>query len=612
MNKSLINEINRFRAMSGLPLINEQGVLDNLLSSGAKRVQTFDDVISLLNYQGKDLTDEQITNISGNLQRNGIIDYSTAKAFEDTLRSNIKLKNALTNQSANFIEEIKKLNNVPENFINLVDNAVKISPQRRTELAQEVILWQFKIPKSNINVWFNDLDTSFFNALSKLDGYNLTLHSADEFYDVVDSYINNKLILAQNNGMSKEMANEVFTIFSNKMKTDSNTSKVISLFRSKGAVSDLPKRTKSVKFGDDVNTGWFHVKKWATNSNFNELDQTQTLKTPYETADKSYLNKPNDPTFLPKDSGTPKVSVKYMDFELGATTSDFKVVKDVFPPNDVLLSEIKKIIDRRLAWLRSPEYYSRRMKLTGESTEEIDVAVEKIRKYIDEDLIIKFERDPSRTAYGVASQEPRLYRTNEVLEGGRKEILIQPQETNIQMFNSLDHEIDHIMTAVIDGGASGKANKTLLDNYKGVLNLNHPVYNTFNWIKDVFEGIKGGEIKLKRNDWTKYLNDDAEKVARLNRLNNYFKNKYNLSDQTKLTDENMDSLWAEYIDEWIPNGAPEGLEDIKFLLDEFYDKNPIKRSFFESSLKKELKNALNVTFAISALITMNSFEEKNQ
>jgi hypothetical protein len=252
------------------------------------------------------------------------------------------------------------------------------------------------------------------------------------------------------------------------------------------------------------------------------------------------------------------------------------------------------------------------MKLTGESTEEIDVAVEKIRKYIDEDLIIKFERDPSRTAYGVASQEPRLYRTNEVLEGGRKEILIQPQETNIQMFNSLDHEIDHIMTAVIDGGASGKANKTLLDNYKGVLNLNHPVYNTFNWIKDVFEGIKGGEIKLKRNDWTKYLNDDAEKVARLNRLNNYFKNKYNLSDQTKLTDENMDSLWAEYIDEWIPNGAPEGLEDVKYLLDEYYTKNPIKRSFFESSLKKELKNALNLTFAISALITMNSFEEKNQ
>ena len=612
MDKKIINEINRFREISGLPLINEQlTLLDNLISGGVKRVQSFDDVIEALGYTSKNLSDEEITNISVNLYRNKILDYEASQVFENTLKSNMRLRSALSNRSTNFIEEIKKLSKPPENFINVVDNVVKISPQRRSELIQEVIEWQFKIPKSLIHTWFTDLDETFFKVLSKFDMNNLKLHSAEEFYDAVDHLINNKLILAQNDGMSKETANEIFNVFSKKMKTDSKTSKVIELFQSKGMVANLPKRTKSVKFGDEVNTDWMQPKRWVANSNLNDLEQTQKLITPYETADKSYLNKPNDPVFLPKDSGNPKVTVKYMDFEVGATTSDFKSVKEKFPSNDVLISEIKKIIDRRLGWLRSPEYYSRRMKLTGESAEEIDIAIEKIRKYIDEDLIIKFERDPSRTAYGVASQEPRLYGSNEVLEGGTKEILIQPQETNIKMFNTLDHEIDHIITPTIDGGASGKANKNLLDNYKGVLNLNHPIYDKLNWIKDVFEGIKGGEIKLKRNNWTKYLNDEAEKVARLNRLNNYFKNKYNLSDQAKLTDENMDSLWTEYINEWRPNGAPEGLEDIKFLLDEFYDKNPIKRSFFESSLKNELKNALNVTFAISALITMNIFNENN-
>lgn len=610
MDKKIINEINRFREISGLPLINEQlTLLDNLISNGVKRVQSFDDVIDVLGYQSKNLSDVEIANISGNLQRNGILDFESAKVFQDTLKSNMRLRSALSNRSTNFIEEIKNLSKPPENFIKVVDDVVKISPQRRSELIQEVIEWQFKIPKSNIDTWFKNMDDSFFRALSKFEMKNLKLHSTEEFYDVVDNFINNELILAKNSGISDEIANEIFNVFSKKMRTDSNTSKTILLFESKGMVANLPKRTNSVKFGNKVDTDWLQPKRWVANSNFNDLEQTQKLITPYETADKSYLNKPNDPVFLPKDSGNPKVTVKYMDFEVGATTSDFKAVKEKFPSNEELLSEIKKIIDRRLGWLRSPEYYSRRMKLTGESTEEIDIAIEKIRKYIDEDLIIKFERDPSRTAYGVASQEPRLYRTNEVLEGGRKEILIQPQETNVQMFNTLDHEIDHIMTPFIDGGASGNANKTLLDNYKGVLNLNHPVYDRLNWIKDVFEGIKSGEIKLKRNNWTEYLNDDPEKVARLNRLNNYFKNKYNLSDQAKLTDENMDSLWAEYINEWRPNGAPEGLEDIKSLLDEFYDKNPIKRSFFESSLKNELKNALNVTFAIAALLSMNIFNE---
>lgn len=114
MDKKIINEINRFREISGLPLINEQlTLLDNLISGGVKRVQVFDDVIEALGYTSKNLSDEEITNISVNLYRNKILDYEASQVFENTLKSNMRLRSALSNRSTNFIEEIKKTEQTP-------------------------------------------------------------------------------------------------------------------------------------------------------------------------------------------------------------------------------------------------------------------------------------------------------------------------------------------------------------------------------------------------------------------------------------------------------------------------------------------------------------------
>lgn len=601
MDNFLIKEINRFRSISGLPMINEQfSLIDDLIKSGVKRIPAIDQVLNVLKLEGKQLTDLEINNLCLQLNNSKVFSTDVVEKIRQILIKEKNIAYAIANSEDNYLLALRKSKSFSEDLVQPIKRAVDLSKDEVSTITKNTIEVQMSIVRSNISKSFKNLDETFFKALVKLEGQQI--HNAEEIFDAVDNYINNKLTLEISNGMNPITAEEIFKIYSNKIRTDSKTKSILDLYKNKGMIANLPKRTNSVTYGSEVDTGWLNYSRWKKNSISDDFTQTQQMKTPYDPKDESFLTKPTDPVYLPKDSGNPKVSVNYMDFVEGATTSTYKKVKEPLPPNDVLLSEIKKIIDKRLGWLRSPEYYKRRMSLTGESIEDIDIAIEKIRKYIDEDLTIKFERDPSSTSSGTATQYSRNKTTNEMVNS-EKEILIQPHETNIEMFNTLDHEIDHIMTAVTDGGASSIANKNLVTKFENILNLTHPIYDRFNFIKDTFDKLLLGK-NFSRTSWTKYMNDNGEKIARLNRLNNWFKNKYNISDQVALTDDNMKDIIKEYTDDWVPNGPPKGLEDVKYLLDEYFSKNPIKKTFFKSSFKEELKNALNASFAIAALFSL--------
>jgi len=605
MDIFLIKEINRFRTITGLPVLNEQfSLIDDLIKSGVKRISAIDQVLNVLKLEGKELTDLEINNLCLELNNAKVLPTEVIEKIRKILINEKNVARAIANNNDNFLLQLKKSKGFTEDMVNPIVRSSKLSAEEVSNITKKALEVQMTITGSKLRLSFKNLDETFFNALAKLE--DKPIHNVDEIFDAVDNFINNKLILETSDGMNPVTAQEIFNIFSNKIRNESKTKKILELYESKGMISNLPKRTNRVKFGDKVQTEWFNnPKKWIKNSTAEDFTQTQQLKSPYDAKDESFLTKQTDPVYLPKDSGNPKVTVNYMDFAEGATTATYTKVKESLPPNDVILSEIKKIIDKRLGWLRSPEYYKRRMSLTGESMEEVDEAIEKIRKYIDEDLTINFERDRSSTSSGTATQYGRNKTTNEIRSSSDKVILIQPHETNIEMFNTLDHELDHIMTAIIDGGASSTANKNLVTKFENILNLTHPIYDKFNFIKDTFDKLLLGK-NFSRTSWTKYMNENSEKVARLNRLNNWFKNKYNISNQVPLTDDNMKDIIKEYVEEWVPNGPPKGLEDVKYLLDEYFAKNPIKKSFFKSSFKEELKNALNASFAIAALFSLYS------
>ena len=108
MEDKLLYEITRFKQLSGLSLINEQGVIDNLLSLSGKRIKNVDDIINALNLSGKELTDTDIDKFCNELKGTGAMLDSELNLLRNELKANVKLRSALSKQSEDFVLAIKK------------------------------------------------------------------------------------------------------------------------------------------------------------------------------------------------------------------------------------------------------------------------------------------------------------------------------------------------------------------------------------------------------------------------------------------------------------------------------------------------------------------------
>ena len=310
-------------------------------------------------------------------------------------------------------------------------------------------------------------------------------------------------------------------------------------------------------------------------------------------------------------SGYKSIEITADDFKKGGSTYREGPLVEETMTEQQIIDLTNDVIQKRLDWLDSPAYKERRMMATLETPEEVDTAILNIKKYMNENLTIKFGFDNElweKGWAGGASQYAHGY-NHRIKEDGtilnqNKTIKVGPLKNLEDLRGTLDHEVDHIMSATLDGGTTIKAYNNLKNILGPKLSQIDPDFIKNNPFLSFF--TQGRTDK----EWLTYVGNNQETIARLNRLNFWFNKKYGLSDQSELTSEQVDTLWDEYINVWRQGQTPEGYWDVKILLDAFYNTRPWDRKVNKIKMREDLRTMLNASFAIGGMIALNQFGEE--
>jgi polyhydroxyalkanoate synthesis regulator phasin len=242
MDDKLLNEISRFRKLSGLMLINEQGVLiDNLLSLTGKRIKNVDDFIDALNLTGKNLTDDQIDSLVDEMVDAGAMLPNSGKLLKQELKANAKLRSALSNRSEDFVSAVKNAGK-KENLVGLW--GAHILNKSQVLVVYTKLVKQFlDLAGSNTQLMFDSIDNEFASYLQQIYDSGIGLHSIDEVWDVIDGNI---LEHVNTSGFSPELAEAHFKEFSKKIKEGSKTKEILDKINAEGRNAGKPKRTTPV------------------------------------------------------------------------------------------------------------------------------------------------------------------------------------------------------------------------------------------------------------------------------------------------------------------------------------------------------------------------------
>jgi hypothetical protein len=242
MDDKLLNEISRFRKLSGLALINEQGgSIDNLLSLAGKRIKNLDDFIDALNLTGKNLTDDQIGSLVDEMVDAGAMLPKSGILLKQELKANAKLRSALSNRSEDFVSAVKNAGK-KENLVGLW--GVHILNKSQVLVVYTKLVKQFlDVAGSNTQSMFNSIDNEFASYLQQIYDSGIGLHSIDEVWDVIDGNI---LEHVNTSGFSPELAEAHFKEFSKKIKEGSKTKEILDKINAEGRNAGKPKRTTPV------------------------------------------------------------------------------------------------------------------------------------------------------------------------------------------------------------------------------------------------------------------------------------------------------------------------------------------------------------------------------
>lgn len=310
-------------------------------------------------------------------------------------------------------------------------------------------------------------------------------------------------------------------------------------------------------------------------------------------------------------SGYKSIEITADDFKKGGSTYREGPLVEETMTEQQIIDLTNDVIQKRLDWLDSPAYKERRMMATLETPEEVDTAILNIKKYMNENLTIKFGFDNELWEKGWAGGAWQYahgynYRIKEdgTILNQNKTIKVGPLKNLEDLRGTLDHEVDHIMSATLDGGTTIKAYNNLKNILGPKLSQIDPDFIKNNPFLSFF--TQGRTDK----EWLTYVGNNQETIARLNRLNFWFKKKYGLSDQSELTSEQVDTLWDEYINVWRQGQTPEGYWDVKILLDAFYNTRPWDRKVNKIKMREDLRTMLNASFAIGGMIALNQFGEE--
>jgi hypothetical protein len=280
MEKELLNEINRVRSLMSLPLLNEQGtILDDLIKQGVKRIGSLDDILKKLNLAGKNLTDTEIDSLVDELP----VSETQKQQLKNLLKSEDEVRKALTNTSSDFVNSLKNASSKKKNY-NFSGFAVvkSLTSQQIDNVVKSLAIKLLNDTTSNVYSAFKGLDDAFVEELTlSILNTNRTLRNAEEIYDIADTYLIQQLSGdITKRGLDKDVAEQIYLSFKNKLRTDSETKKIIDNLNSQGRISNLPKRTKSIDTFDvtqkidDVLSDSSNWVDDSVNSNITDIGQT--------------------------------------------------------------------------------------------------------------------------------------------------------------------------------------------------------------------------------------------------------------------------------------------------------------------------------------------------
>lgn len=262
MEDKLLNEINRFREISKLPLLTEQlGWLDNLIFLGTKRFSSLDDVISKLGYKNVDLTDNEIDIIADELKLAGLTTEMII-TFKSVLKSNANLRKALTTSSDDFVSQLKAAVKTSKKSTSGFALVKAMDPSEVIAITKKVVTKFLNDPTSNLSKSLDNLDTTISDALQQIYDNGLMLNSVDEMYDIFDGIIN-KMLSEQ--GVDDVLGEQILQSFKNKYRTNSKTKQILDKFKLEGRSLNRPSRVGSVSKHDKTNLlpdNWLETKKW--------------------------------------------------------------------------------------------------------------------------------------------------------------------------------------------------------------------------------------------------------------------------------------------------------------------------------------------------------------
>jgi hypothetical protein len=208
----------------------------------------------------------------------------------------------------------------------------------------------------------------------------------------------------------------------------------------------------------------------------------------------------------------------------------------------VTSEEVQQVIDQNIEYLKNPEYLKRRIATTGEKPNIVEADIEKyIRRLKNSTINLN---DKGIGVQGLATHGKELFKVPLIkskVSVNSSSDLIKSKE---DVLHILDHEVKHILSPATETNFA-------LRKYK---NYPHTA---------IEKGVKH----------EKYIADDAEQQVRYLRIKDYLDNKYGISKNSPISEQDWEffrsdlSKWSNEQHAGLPKGQmPTGLKDIEQLL----------------------------------------------
>ncbi len=292
MEDKLLNEINRFREISKLPLLTEQKWLDDLVN----RVPSLDTLISKLGYKNKNLTNGEIDVIIDELKSNTKLKNVDLETLRGWLIRDESLRNALTREADNFVGKLKGLKQLKTNSLSGFDKVVELTDNEIQIIAKNMVNNLLSLETSSLSKGFTTVDNDISSGLQSIYDNGLSLYSIDEMYNIFDGFINRTL---SNNKVDSDIGEEIFQLFKRKVRTNSKTKELLDKFNLENRSLDRQPRVGEVNYNDNIlPVEWDSASIWVGKGGNGEMVTNNITDIPTNTTDNFFSGAKIDSNFL--------------------------------------------------------------------------------------------------------------------------------------------------------------------------------------------------------------------------------------------------------------------------------------------------------------------------